>query len=431
MILSHYVKIFSWPADSENRLLYSTRTGAVVLAPAQIIADLENGNALDAESESTLSGIGLLVDDRDREKRETSAMVRQINSLRTAMNVSVIVNLHCNFRCRYCYEGDQKGSRFMNEETADQLIALIKKKFQPDMTRLTLDFYGGEPLLSVGLIRYIAGGLKSFIENQGAVFEITLVTNGSLLTPKVVERLLPLGLKRAKITIDGPPEIHNYFRPYRSGRASFDTIINNVKQCADLIKIGVNGNFTRKNYRQFPALFDYLEAHHLTPEKIHRLSFSPVLQVNDEFSAGFCGGCASCNEKWLAEAAPFLRQEIISRGYRTDKISSSLCMVDVDNSFVVHFDGSLYQCVALIGHEKYACGDIWSGMKDYSHQYHLDHWQHNKECLKCSYLPLCFGGCRYMALQREGHMARVDCSRIFFDTALETFIRQDMRVQEV
>ncbi len=431
MILSHYAKIFSWPADSEIRLLYSTRTGAVALVPAEIIADLEDGNRLDAESESALSGIGLLVHDRDREKQETSAMVRQLNSLRRVMNVSVIVNLHCNFRCRYCYEGNQKGSSFMSEETADQLIAFIKKRFQPDMTRLTLDFYGGEPLLSVGLIRYITGGLKPFIENQGAVFEMTLVTNGSLLTPKIVERLLPLGLKRAKITIDGPPEIHNYFRPYRSGRASFDTIIHNVKQCANLIKIGLNGNFTRKNYRQFPALFDHLEAHHLTPEKIYRLSFSPVLQVNDEFSAGFCGGCASCNETWLAEAVSFLRQEILNRGYRTDKISPSLCMVDVDNSFVVHYDGSLYQCVALIGHEAYASGDVWSGMKDYSRQYHLDHWRHNKECLECSYLPLCFGGCRYMALQREGYMGEVDCVKDFFDNALETFVRQDVNVQGV
>jgi sulfatase maturation enzyme AslB (radical SAM superfamily) len=76
------------------------------------------------------------------------------------MNVSVIVNLHCNFRCRYCYEGNQKGSSFMSEETADQLISFIKKRFQPDMTRLTLDFYGGEPLLSVNLIRHIAGSLQ-------------------------------------------------------------------------------------------------------------------------------------------------------------------------------------------------------------------------------------------------------------------------------
>ena len=431
MILSHYALVFSWPEDTAFRLLYSTRTGAVALVPAEIIADLENGNTLDAEFESTLGGIGLLVVDRDREKRDTAAMVRQLNSLRTAMNVSVIANLHCNFSCRYCYEGNQKGSRFMSEETAGQLITFVKNWFQPDMTRLTLDFYGGKPLLSVGLIRHIAGSLKPFVESQGAVFEMTLVTNGSLLTPKVVERLLPLGLKRAKITIDGPPEIHNYFRPYRSGRPSFDTIIKNVRQCCELLKIGLNGNFTRKNYRQFPALFDYFESHHLTPEKLHRLSFSPVLQVNDEFSAGFCGGCASCNEEWLAEAAPFLRQKILNMGYRTDKISPSLCMVDVDNSFVVHYDGSLYQCVALIGHEAYACGDVWSGMKDYSRQYHLDHWRHNKECLECSYLPLCFGGCRYMALQREDHMAGVDCSRDFFDAALETFVRQDVGVQRV
>ncbi len=425
MKLSHYTHIFSWPDDGESSLLYSTRASSQALVPNEIITDIAK-ECLNAESASALTDLQLLVEDRQQEKNDTLNMVRQLNDLRRVMNVSVIVNLHCNFRCRYCYEGDQKDTSIMSEETADQLISYIKQQFKPDMTRLTLDFYGGEPLLSTRLIRHIAGSLKPFIEDQRAVFEITLVTNGSLLTPKTVNKLLPFGLKRAKITIDGPPDNHNYFRPYRSGRASFDTIMTNVKQCADLLKIGLSGNFTKENYKQFPAFFDHLTEYDITPEKIHSLSFSPVMQVSDEFSPGFCGGCASCNEPWLAEAAPFLRQEIIDRGFQIDTIAPSLCMVDVDNSFVAHYDGSLYQCVAMIGHKEYACGDIWSGMTDYQQQYHVNHWQKEEKCRNCTYLPLCFGGCRYMAYQRNGTMSKVDCQKDFFDATLEAFIKQDV-----
>ncbi len=429
MFLSHYAHIFSWPDDPELRLVYSSRTGSKALVPAEILDNIKP-QSLDREDEQTLSELGLIVKDRDQEKEEAAGMVREINSLRQVMSVSVILNLHCNFRCRYCYEGSQKSRRFMSAETANQLIAHIKERFEPGMTKLTLDFYGGEPLLSIGLIKHIAGSLKPFIKSRGGTFECSLVTNGSLLTPKVVEQLVAVGLKRAKITIDGPPENHNFFRPYRSGGPTFDRIIGNIRECCDLINIGISGNFTKDNFEQFPLLFDHLLANNLTPDRVYRLSFSPVLYVNDEFSSGFCGGCASCNEEWLGKAAPFLRGEILKRGYRTGDISPSLCMVDVDNSFVVHYDGTIYQCVAMIGHNEYSCGDIWSGMTDYRQKYHLDHWQQEEECTQCPYLPLCFGGCRYMAFQRDGHMEKVDCQKNFFNATLEHLIRQDITYED-
>ncbi len=427
MFLSPYAHIFPWPDDPALLLLYSGRNSATALVPAEFIADLEAGREVDAESGALLSELGLLTDDPEGEKEEVRGLVEELNRLRRVMNVSVVVNMRCNFRCRYCYEGERKDNSVMSRETAARLVEFIKTRFPADCLRLTLDFYGGEPLLSVELIRAIAAPLKEFAEGRGAVFEITLVTNGSLLTPAVVGRLRPVGLKRAKVTIDGPPEIHNHFRPYASGQPSFATVINNVGRCADLIGIGINGNFTRENYQRFPELFDYLDGQGITPDRLLRLSFSPVLMVGDAPPGAFCGGCASCNEPWLTEAAPFLHDKIMARGYKTDTISVSLCMVEVDNSFVVHHDGSLYQCVALVGQEDYACGDIRAGMRDYRDQYHLDHWRQNKECRDCRYLPLCFGGCRYMALQREGHMAEVDCWKKFFAANLERMVRQDIR----
>ncbi len=424
MYLSRYALIFPWPDDPEQRLVYSTRTSAKALVPAATLADLET-NSLDDESIATLTELGFLVPDMEEERREVFAMVPEINRLRTVMNVLIVVNLHCNFRCRYCYEGESKGSHFMDRQTADQVISFIKERFKPCMTRLTLDFYGGEPLLSPKIIEQIAGGLKPYIENMGAEFAITLVTNGSLLTSFMVHRLLPYGLKRAKVTLDGPPENHNFFRPYRNGRASFERIISNIKECCDLIDIGISGNFTRDNFHLFPELFEHLTANGLTPDKVYRLSFSPVLQTTAAHAGGFCGGCASSNEAWLGEAVSFLQEKIMESGYRTSNISPSLCMVDVDNSFVVHFDGGLYQCVAMIGHKEYQCGDVRRGMQDYSRQYSLNHWQNHRQCRNCAYLPLCFGGCRYMAFQRNGHMADVDCRKDFLYTTLENCISKD------
>ncbi len=134
MPLSNYTCIFPWPDDADFSLLYSIRCGSQALVPNEIIKNITNNN-LDAESEKALTELQLLVKDREQEKKETQNMVHQLNTLRQVMNVSVIVNLHCNFRCRYCYEGSQKSRSIMSEETADQLIAYIKQQFKPDMTR--------------------------------------------------------------------------------------------------------------------------------------------------------------------------------------------------------------------------------------------------------------------------------------------------------
>ncbi|MBW1679516.1 MAG: putative geopeptide radical SAM maturase, partial [Deltaproteobacteria bacterium] len=92
------------------------------------------------------------------------------------------------------------------------------------------------------------------------------------------EELVPLGLEGVKITLDGPAEIHNRYRPFKSGAGSFDTIIRNIKDTWDLVKIGLGGNFESNTYEKFPRLLDYLIKEGLTPEKIAMVKFDPVMK---------------------------------------------------------------------------------------------------------------------------------------------------------
>lgn len=42
-------------------------------------------------------------------------------------------------------------------------------------------------------------------------------------------------------------------------------------------------------------------------------------------------------------------------------------------------------------------------------------------------LPLCFGGCRYMKLVRDGNMSGVDCKKQYYDVTLEALVKQDIK----
>jgi uncharacterized protein len=336
--------------------------------------------------------------------------------------------MECNFACKYCYEGTLKGSYAMTDAVADRLIAFLKERFTPDKKTLRLELYGGEPLLYTNRIEYLSRKLKPFVEERGGSYELYLVTNGSLFTGKTASRLLSCGLKHTKITLDGPPENHNRFRPFKNGRPSFETIFANLHETCGMTDIGLAGNFTSGNYHVFPALLDLLEKAGLTPDKFSQVNFNIVMKTTDRFaSPEYLGGCESINEPWLVEASLFLRQEVLKRGYPGPEIAISPCAVDVDDSFTVHYDGSLYKCLTLVGREEFKVGDIWSGIGDFSISHHLDHWKKNDECLACEYLPLCFGGCRYMEFQRSGNMATVDCQKPYLDATLEEMLTQDVR----
>jgi uncharacterized protein len=136
--------------------------------------------------------------------------------------------------------------------------------------------------------------------------------------------------------------------------------------------------------------------------------------------------CESINEPWLFEASIFLREEILKRGFYTPKIVPSHCMIELQDDIVVNFDGTIYKCPGMIGWRGFEAGDVKTGIRDYRESHNLDVWK-KEECLDCEYLPLCFGGCRYMKFLRDGRIDDVDCRKPYLDATLEACIKQDIK----
>ena len=343
------------------------------------------------------------------------------------MKFIVVVNLDCNLACRYCFEGVRKGKHYLSDEVAARFVDFVKTRDYTNKDEIKIAFYGGEPLLSVDRIASISEQIKTFAEGRGMRYVFSLVTNGVLLTPQTVKRLQPLGLRSAKVTLDGPKEVHDAFRPFKGGAGSFDTILRNVDKVADRIRIQIGGNYTQDNYRKFPRLLDLLIERGLGPARIAAVKFDPVVNESSEFALpDFRDGCDSMDEPWVAGASLLLREEVLKRGYQTPKIMPSPCLMEHDDSFVVNHDGVLYKCPGLIGRQDCRTGDLLSGHGECRVSHGLDDWK-NDECLACAYLPLCFGGCKYLKLVRENSMRGVNCQKKYFDRVLAELVAQDIR----
>ncbi len=429
MHLSRYVKIFPCRDDPGRVLIYSTRRGSTVIVPATLPAAIEEGSIAQADQE-TLARLGILVPDAERERDEMRDALADANRRSTLLSAQVVLNLDCNLACVYCYEGGMKGRRYMSAATADLLAEVMERDGTSAGKDVALTFYGGEPLMSIGLIVSLSERLQTAAAAHNVKYSFNLVTNGTLLTPQTVEKLVPLGLTGAKVTLDGPRENHDRFRPFLSGKGSFDAIVANIKGVCGRIKVQVGGNYTQDNYREFPRLLDHLLDEGITPGLLALVKFDPVMKSGGKIPLPeFNEGCASLDEQWLVETSLFLREEILKRGFYTPKVGPSVCMVESQNDMVVNWDGAIFKCPAFLGWEGMAVGDLENGIGDYSVSHNLMVWKKD-ECFDCAYLPLCFGGCRFLTMLRDGRIDDVDCRRKFLDETLEALVRQDLKYKK-
>ncbi len=396
-------------------------TSASVLADAKTLNRTLAGKNRPAELKSLIE-LGIITSSSELDRHLASSIianrVRNSNTLRAV----VAMNLDCNLACPYCFEkGVKGGNLYMDRRTAGQLIDFLLKRLS-GIKILSVDFYGGEPLLSLELIKEIAARLQTECGRRGVGFVFSMTSNCTLLTPKAAESLLPLGFKSVRVTVNGPREIHDGMRPFKDGAGSFDIIMSNLKAAAGKIAIAVTGSYTKDNYRYFPPLLDQMKKEGLTPDKVAAVRFEPVLASQSDCA----GACAAPDDPWVAGATIFLRNKMLKKGYKALRTRPSPCSAHFKNNLVINWDGGLYRCPGFLGNLRFQSGSLTEGPTAFINKHYLGAWR-NKKCLHCQYLPLCFGGCKYMRYFRTGDIKDVECRKEFFNAALEGLVKQEVR----
>ncbi len=84
----------------------------------------------------------------------------------------MVLNLDCNLACPYCYEDSFRGKNYMSAETAALLVETIRRDRIDKGQPVQLTFYGGEPLLSLDLIRAISLPLREAAQEQGSRLQL-------------------------------------------------------------------------------------------------------------------------------------------------------------------------------------------------------------------------------------------------------------------
>jgi uncharacterized protein len=152
-----------------------------------------------------------------------------------------ILSESCNLACRYCFEKAPAHSAdrdMMSESVALKCIDFFERMLSlngaSEDEEKSIIFYGGEPLLNYGTLLFSLREIRKRQEGDNAHWknvQLSLVTNGTLLTEERLAELNSLGLSIG-ISVDGPEEITNANRHHVGGRGCF----KEAKRAIDLCK---------------------------------------------------------------------------------------------------------------------------------------------------------------------------------------------------
>lgn len=188
------------------------------------------------------------------------------------LDTELRLNWKCNAKCVMCGVSEyfSKEDKNKRKELDYQEITKILIQLK-DMGCSSITLSGGEPTLRKDLVNIVAYASRTCSLN------VSLNTNGFLLTKQLLEQLISAGINSITFSLDSPiEEVHDQIRglngSYRRIAEAIDyinTVINNNSKSK--VYIFVNCVVLKNNIHTFNEFSLFYDKH-----KFHHLNFSPA-----------------------------------------------------------------------------------------------------------------------------------------------------------
>ncbi|HAR64962.1 MAG TPA: anaerobic sulfatase maturase [Lentisphaeria bacterium] len=141
----------------------------------------------------------------------------------------------CNLDCDYCFYLKKEKELYpgvrdfkMSDETLETFVKSYIQSQPPGITEINFAWQGGEPtLMGVDFFRRAVELQKKHLR-PGQRFTNALQTNGTRLDDEWCEFLREHGFL-VGISIDGPEEFHDKYRPDKGGKGSFKKVMQGLR----------------------------------------------------------------------------------------------------------------------------------------------------------------------------------------------------------
>jgi uncharacterized protein len=321
----------------------------------------------------------------------------------------------CNMRCTYCFaEQGNFGLReaLMSAATGRQALDFLIARSQ-GIKHLEVDFFGGEPLLNLDMMKEMVRYGREKEISAGKKFNFTLTTNALLLDSKVMDWVIENDIS-VILSLDGREEVNDRHRILADGQGSYGKIVPHIKEMVarNPVSYYVRGTFTRNN-------LDFSnDLKHLIELGFDAISLEPAVGQND--LAIKQEDLPRVLEEY--ERLTLLLLDYYKKGNRIQffhydlNLQQGPCIAKRCSGcgagceyLVVTPGGDIYPCHQFIGEDGFYMGNVSDGKID---RKIVDRFRHNrlkdKECRFCWARYFCGGGCHAAALHAGGDMSTPD-----------------------
>ena len=352
----------------------------------------------------------------------------------------------CNFTCDYCFA---KGGTYhgpdavMTKEVAKEAIDFLLKN-SGSHYNLDIDFFGGEPLMNLDVVKYTVDYARNKESEYNKHFNFTFTTNGLLLNDENIDYLNE-NMKNLVLSLDGRREKHDHFRKTLSGDGSFDIVVPKFQKLVE--KRGdkeyyMRGTYTANNLDFTEDIKTYLNL------GFKRTSLEPVVGSPDSDYA-----LTYDHLPILFDQYEKLADMMIEAIDNDDKFIFYHYMIDLENGPCIHKrlsgcgsgteymavtpTGDLYPCHQFVGNEDFVIGDVYGGVRNDAlvNEFKTCNCYSKSECRDCWANMYCSGGCaanNYNATGDLNHTHEYSCKlfRKRIEMALAVKIYEFMKENE-
>jgi len=333
----------------------------------------------------------------------------------------------CNLRCKYCFAGTgsfQGRRELMSLETGKKALDFL---LQHSGSRLQseVDFFGGEPLLNLQVIRELIIYGKKIFSEAGKTVKFTLTTNAVLLDKETADYLESEGVS-VVLSLDGRPEVHDKMRPYPNGKGSYEQVVPHIVNFAQKrpqsspYAIG-KYYYVRGTYTHYNTDF-YQDVLHMVELGVNRVSVEPVVASPQEDYAFREGDIQQIKESYdiLGEKVLEYRQK--GREFTFFHFNAGLddgpCLpkrlsgCGAGHAYVaISPEGDIYPCHQFVGQKEYKLGSLHDPAgrlrQSLIEEFRKAHIYNKEECRLCWARFSCSGGCHAANAAFSGKLTKV------------------------
>ena len=309
----------------------------------------------------------------------------------------------CNFRCRYCFadEGAYHSKReSMSFETAKAAVDFLIQN-SGNRKVLEMDFFGGEPLMNLDVLKQTVYYAKEEGAKHGKKFLFTTTTNALLLNDETIA-FFNEEMENVVLSLDGRKEVHDAIRKSINGKGTFDLIIDKIKNFISLRgdkSYYVRGTFTAKN-------LDFAkDVLFIADQGVDSISMEPVvtdiadLAIRDEH-------IPAIEQEYETLCEEYLKRHYEGKGFNFFHfnvdleggpcLSKRVSACGAGNEyFSVVPNGDLYPCHQFASNPEFRMGSVFEGITrpDIREKFATSCLFTRKKCENCFAKFICSGGC--------------------------------------